>query len=91
MGFSGFTPYLSNILAINPLGSSLFLSLKGFIEGGLMTTFGRLKLGTTYFSEVNTVVSYLAMYGSKKFHTAMFGVDVSMWHRQIHRLLLFGM
>ena len=65
MGFSGLMPNLVKVSETLSSGRSLFLSLKGSIDGALTKTLGIFRLGITYFSDVKIAASYWLRKGSE--------------------------
>src|SRR3989338_5994765 len=84
IGLSRLMPYFFNTPSIISCASSLFLSLRGSMDGDIRNCLmgrGREKAGAE-----NTAASYLTTKSSKNFHTLLSGLDTSTWPRHIHLL-----
>jgi hypothetical protein len=62
----------------------MFLGESGSMAGGQTTGSGTWSPDGMYWAMWNTVMSYPAIMGRRKSRTSWFGVERSMWHRQIH-------
>ena len=82
-GRAGSTPNWSTMNAASCSASAMFLGASGSIAGGWITTGGSSVPAGTYSGMWKIAASYPRIAGSRKSSTSRFGVEMSMWQRQI--------